>query len=244
MQDRHLPSLGPRFWAALCLASIFGANMGDYFAHDLGLGHVAGLPFLAVAFAVVLVVERFGRAVHEVYYWVAIILVRTAATNLGDFFAGDLKLARPWVMAGLIVLLAVVVAIAARTSWRTVSAEARVLRADAAYWLAMLVAGTLGTVMGDYVSHNLHLGDLWGSVALSIPLLALFAIGSRGLIWSLPFYWVTVVMVRAAGTLVGDYFAGRKVLGLPTSTLVTGLVFVALLVLWRPHREPAETTRR
>ena len=51
MQDRHLPSLGPRFWAALCLASIFGANMGDYFAHNLGLGHVAGLPFLAVAFA-------------------------------------------------------------------------------------------------------------------------------------------------------------------------------------------------
>ena len=244
MQDRHLPSLGPRFWAALCLASIFGANMGDYFAHNLGLGHVAGLPFLAVAFAVVRVVERFDRAVHEVYYWVAIILVRTAATNLGDFFAGDLKLPRPWVMAGLIVLLAIVVAIAARTVWRTVSAEVRVLRADAAYWLAMLVAGTLGTVMGDYVSHNLHLGDLWGSVALSVPLLVLFAIGSRGLIWSLPFYWVTVVMVRAAGTLVGDYFAGRKMLGLPLSTLVTGVVFVGLLVVWRERRVATATTGR
>ena len=244
MQDRHLPSLGPRFWAALCLASIFGANMGDYFAHNLGLGHVAGLPFLAVAFALVLVVERFDRAVHEVYYWVAIILVRTAATNLGDFFAGDLKLPRPWVMAGLIVLLAIVVAIAARTVWRTVSAEVRVLRADAAYWLAMLVAGTLGTVMGDYVSHNLHLGDLWGSVALSVPLLVLFAIGSRGLIWSLPFYWVTVVMVRAAGTLVGDYFAGRKMLGLPLSTLVTGVVFVGLLVVWRERRVATATTGR
>ena len=244
MQDRHLPSLGPRFWAALCLASIFGANMGDYFAHNLGLGHVAGLPFLAVAFAVVLMVERFDRAVHEVYYWVAIILVRTAATNLGDFFAGDLKLPRPWVMAGLIVLLAVVVAIAARTVWRTAGAEVRVLRADAAYWLAMLVAGTLGTVMGDYVSHNLHLGDLWGSVALSVPLLVLFAIGSRGLIWSLPFYWVTVVMVRAAGTLVGDYFAGRKMLGLPLSTLVTGVVFVGLLVAWRERRVATATTGR
>ena len=244
MQDRHLPSLGPRFWAALCLASIFGANMGDYFAHNLGLGHVAGLPFLAVAFALVLVVERFDRAVHEVYYWVAIILVRTAATNLGDFFAGDLKLPRPWVMAGLIVLLAIVVAIASRTVWRTVSAEVRVLRADAAYWLAMLVAGTLGTVMGDYVSHNLHLGDLWGSVALSVPLLVLFAIGSRGLIRWLPFYWVTVVMVRAAGTLVGDYFAGRKMLGLPLSTLVTGVVFVGLLVVWRERRVATATTGR
>ena len=51
MQPRHLPRLGLRFWAALCLASIFGANMGDFFAHDLGLGHVRGLPFLALALA-------------------------------------------------------------------------------------------------------------------------------------------------------------------------------------------------
>ncbi len=106
MQDRHLPSLGSRFWAALCLASIFGANMGDYFAHDIGLGHVAGLPFLAAAFAFVLVIERFEPAAHDGWYWLAIILVRTAATNLGDFFAGDLRLPRPWVMAGLVVIMA------------------------------------------------------------------------------------------------------------------------------------------
>ena len=49
MHGRHLPALGRRFWGALCLASIFGANMGDFFAHDVGLGHVKGLPFLAIA---------------------------------------------------------------------------------------------------------------------------------------------------------------------------------------------------
>ncbi len=239
MQDRHLPSLGLRFWAALCLASIFGANMGDYFAHDVGLGHVAGLPFLAAAFALVLVIERFDRGTHDGWYWIAIILVRTAATNLGDFFAGDLKLPRPWVMAGLVVVLAAVVALAARTWWRTGNGPVRVLRADAAYWFAMLVAGTLGTVVGDYVSHNLHLGDAWASVALGLPLAALFLIGRRGLIWSLPFYWVTVVMVRAAGTSAGDLLAGRRMLGLPLSTLVTGLIFVGLLVLWRNRRPPA-----
>jgi uncharacterized membrane-anchored protein len=59
--------LGRRFWGALCLASIFGANMGDFFAHDLGLGHVKGLPFLAVAFAAVLIAERFDRLAHEAY---------------------------------------------------------------------------------------------------------------------------------------------------------------------------------
>ena len=47
MQPIHLPTLGARYWTALCLASIFGANMGDFFARNVGLGHVAGLPFLA-----------------------------------------------------------------------------------------------------------------------------------------------------------------------------------------------------
>ena len=49
MQKCHVLLLGLRYWTALCLASVFGANMGDFFAHNLGLGHVAGLPFLAVA---------------------------------------------------------------------------------------------------------------------------------------------------------------------------------------------------
>jgi uncharacterized membrane-anchored protein len=243
---RHLPALGPRFWTALCLASIFGANMGDFFAHDLGLGHVKGLPFLAVAFAVVLIAERFDRLAHEAWYWIAIVIVRTAATNLADFMCGDMKLSRPLVMAGLVILLAVVVTVA-WLAWRsqkqTASDRPLVLRADTAYWVSMLVAGTLGTVMGDYFSHNLRLGDGVGSLVLSAVLAGFFVVGMRGLIWALPFYWATVVMVRAAGTCVGDFLAQRSMLGLALSTAVTGVVFVAMLLAWRgtrPQAAPAD----
>ena len=237
MKQQHVPLLGPRFWAALCLASIFGANLGDFFAHDLGLGHISGLPFLTVAFALILLAERYDRAAHEIYYWLAIVVIRTAATNLGDLFAGDLKLPRPWVMAALVVLLAIAVALIRKRRLRMgVDRTREFLDANALYWIGMLLAGTLGTVMGDYVSHNLRLGDLYASAALSLPLALLFIIGSRGAIWSLPFFWLTVVMVRADGTVVGDYFAGRQMLGLPLSTLVSGIVFVALLVAWRDVR--------
>jgi uncharacterized membrane-anchored protein len=240
MRDQHLPALGPRFWAALCFASVFGANMGDFFAHNLGLGHVAGLPFLALAFAVILIVERFDNAAHEAYYWLAIVVIRTAATNLADFLCGDLRQPRLWVMAALGLALAIVVALA-WNAWRrsgsaAQDAKALVLRADTAYWLSMLVAGTLGTVLGDYASHDLHLGDGRASVALGLVLALFFAVGSRGLIWSAAFYWATVVMVRAAGTAVGDFFAQREVLGLALSTAVSGLAFVVLLVVWNGRR--------
>jgi uncharacterized membrane-anchored protein len=241
MQQIHLPTLCARYWTALCLASIFGANMGDFFAHDLGLGHVAGLPFLALAFIIVVVSERLDRTVHQAYYWTAIIIVRTAATNFADFACGDMKLPRLLVMAGLAALLIAALLASWQFAWLRRPEKAgdggSVLRADAGYWISMFIAGTLGTVIGDYCSHNLHLGDAGASLVLGSILAALFVTARSGLLQSLSYYWLTIVAVRAAGTVVGDLLAGRHMLGLPTSTLVTGILFVALLTVWK---EPAE----
>jgi hypothetical protein len=240
MQQNHLPTLGVRYWAALCLASIFGANMGDFFARNLGLGHVAGLPLLALALAIVIAAERFDRSVHQVYYWTAIIIVRTGATNFADFACGDMKLPRGLVIIGVTAALVAAIFASWQFAWRRQSGENKtsdtVLRADAGYWISMFIAGTLGTVIGDYCSHDLHLGD-GGASLLLVPILALmFVLARNGRFRSLPFYWLTVVTVRSAGTAVGDLVAGRTMLGLPLGTLVTGTLFVALLVMWK---EPA-----
>jgi hypothetical protein len=241
MQPNHLPALGPRYWSALCLASIFGANMGDFFARNLGLGHLAGLPFLAAALAIVIAAERFDRTRHQSYYWIAVIIVRTAATNFADFACGDMKLPRLWVMVALTIVLAAVVWLSWQFAWRRLADKAdNVLRADLGYWVCMFIAGTLGTVMGDFCSHNMGLDD-GGASALLSPLVAvLFLIGQRGPLRLLPFYWLTVVAIRAAGTAVGDLVSGRHMLGLPLSTAVTGILFVALLAIWK---EPAGSDR-
>jgi len=244
MQQIHLPTLSTRYWVALCLASIFGANMGDFFARNLGLGHVAGLPFLALALAIVIAGERFDRTVHQVYYWTAIIIVRTAATNFADFACGDMKLPRLWVIVGLAAALAIAVIASWQLVWRGLSdkGDSSVLRADGGYWVSMFIAGTLGTVIGDYYSHDLHLGDAGASILLSPILGLLFVTARNGLLRSLWFYWLTVAMVRAAGTAVGDLVSGRNMLGLPLSTLVAGALFVALLLLWKQPATPKLAT--
>jgi uncharacterized membrane-anchored protein len=234
MQSIHLPALGPRYWTALCIASVFGANMGDFAAHNLGLGHVAGLPFLAAALAIVMVAERFDSLRHQIYYWSAIIIVRTAATNFADFAAGDLKLPRPWVMLALTVLLIAAVWLSWQFVWRRLANKgSEVLCADAGYWISMFIAGTLGTVIGDFCSHNLRLDDAGATLLLSPIVAVLFLIGRQGRLLLLPLYWLTVVAIRAAGTTVGDLIASRHMLGLAWSTTLTGLVFVALLVIWK-----------
>ncbi len=234
MQQAHVPAAGTRYWFALSLASIFGANTGDFIARYLHLGHAGGLPALAILFALILVFERRDRATHQAYYWMAIIVVRTAATNLADLGASDFRLGRLGLTAALGVLLAAVLVFTPPSKSDPASNHwpFGLPTTDARYWAAMLIAGTLGTVIGDMASFGSGLGTAGASLIEGGILLALLLVGRTGPLASLWFYWLTVVTVRAAGTSFGDFLA-HDVFGLAVSTLVTGLVFVATLLLWR-----------
>ena len=87
MQAIHTPTLSPRYWGLLSIASVFGADVGDFVSHDLHGGHWRGLAPMAVVLAAILLVERRSRRPTEIFYWLAIITVRTAATNLADLMA-------------------------------------------------------------------------------------------------------------------------------------------------------------
>jgi uncharacterized membrane-anchored protein len=139
-------------------------------------------------------------------------------------------LPRVWVMAGLTVLLVAALWLTWQFAWRRhLNKTDNVLRADLGYWTCMFIAGTLGTVIGDFCSHNLRLDDAGAAIALSPIVVVLLLVGWRGALRLLPFYWLTVVAIRAAGTAVGDLVSGRNMLGLPMSTAVTGILFVVLL---------------
>jgi uncharacterized membrane-anchored protein len=101
-----------------------------------------------------------------------------------------------------------------------------------AYWLAMLSAGVFGTFIGDVCSKLIGKG--FASLSLgALLLVALFAwrrdSGNR--FW---FYWIALAVARTAGTAMGDWLAETPALGigLPLSTLITGSIFVLILVLW------------
>jgi len=87
--------------------------------------------------------------------------------------------------------------------------------------------------LGDICSHA------FGQGVTSLVLGALFAVvlllGHKRAASVIAMYWVTIAIARTAGTAMGDWLAENKVLhiGLPLSTLITGLVFVGVLVLWR-----------
>jgi uncharacterized membrane-anchored protein len=241
MQTMNVPALGWRYWVLISLASVFGANMGDFVSHVLGLGHARGLPVLAVVFGVVLLAERRARVGSEAYYWLAIVAVRTAATNLADLCTHDLRLGYEWVIAGLALLLVLTVLsgrlVAASVEARRAIAPESVPETDPRYWTAMLTAGTLGTALGDYAAGGLGVGA--SSIAFVALLAVVLAFGHRA--DTELCYWLTIVIIRTAGTNVGDFLAGRDGLdlGLRVSTACTGLLLLGTALVWRQRPDAA-----
>jgi uncharacterized membrane-anchored protein len=224
------------------MASVFGANMGDFFARNLHLGHIRGVPILAVILVALLLIERRDSSEHEGYYWSAIVVIRTAATNLADLATHDMKLSWMGVMAGLAIFLIASAAfdrafLSKPANQARNTSQPQLPATNWNYWLCMLIAGTLGTVLGDFTSFGTGLGLAKSSIVLSLILGGVFYLG-RGWLQIILFYWFTIVLVRAAGTAVGDFLASRSLgLGLPPSTALTGALFVVTLMLWK-ERQP------
>ena len=235
MKSIHVPRIDARYWAGITLASVFGTNTGDLYAHDSGLGIVGGLPILAAIVAVAYFLERRDTTRHEAWYWLAIIVIRTGATNIADYLCG-----RRYVGINRVALCVGLALVIAAMIWRRESSDKVDLpQTDARYWIAMLAAGVFGTAAGDAIAGALGGPRGMGGVVASLLLVLLLASAllctRRSPVQALSYYWVTVCVARTAGTAIADMLAENADLhiGLPISTLWTGLAFVGVLLLWK-----------
>ena len=243
MQTRHVPNIDDRYWAGIVFASIFGTNLGDFYAHESGLGTGLGLLVLAALFCAAYLIEAKDSAAHEIYYWLAIIIIRTGATNIADYLAYRARVPALLLVPGLAATIAILAWRGAptRPNAATNLASPAIAATNLFYWGAMLGAGVFGTVLGDICSHR------FGQGTASIGLGVLFA----GLLWAarsngatrLAVYWCAVALARTAGTCMGDWLAENRALhiGLALSTLLTGTAFVAILTFWRSTPRAART---
>lgn len=219
MNQRHLPDIDKRFWLLLALAGIFGAVAGDVVAVSVGFGHLAGLPLLFGCLLLVLAAQRYDPSARNGWFWLAVVLTRAAAANLGA--AGrDFDLPAPLVVAGLAALVLFTLA-----AWGGASGALRnTMRANhPLYWWTLLAAGALGTALAGYVVYDMQLGSLKAFLLLACacaPMLALARANTR----AAPAYWLAVVAILAAATAAGELLSTRM-FGLELAAFATGVVF-------------------
>ena len=89
------------------------------------------------------------------------------------------------------------------------------------------------------IIEDVNIGTAATTLVYSIGVAAMLWAG-RGGRQTLPvFYWVTIALIRSAGTAAGDFLAHS--LHLPQSTLITGAVFIALIVYFYEVKRKSNT---
>jgi uncharacterized membrane-anchored protein len=217
------------YWFAMLAASAFGTNVGDLWAEALFPGPIASLASLLGICAVAVWYHRRAAARTETGYWVAIVAMRAAATNLADILTHGLALS--YVLAS--VLLGILTLIGARFTDPDFSRSGSP-RVDGAYWTAMFIAGVFGTVAGDLIHHNVGLYN--ASAALCVLLAGLILAREKGAPVSMLLFWSIVMAERCAGTAVGDALASRRAVGLgvPIASVCTAALMI--ISLWMRAR--------
>jgi uncharacterized membrane-anchored protein len=232
------PRITPRYWTAILLASMCGTNLGDVFPKLLGLAPAVELAILAAAFASLMLVDRLLPRGVEAIYWLSILAVRGAATAIADasidrlhFGFAPTTLAFAGLMAALLL------------AYRRAPSGPQ-LPAGGLFWLTMLTAGTLGTLIGDGLGRAVPSPQIAYPASLAIATLVLaLALWRRSKGWASPgAYWLTIVLVRWWGTNAGDIFA--HVANLVVSMAVTGVAMALVLALWREPRSGADSALR
>ena len=100
------------------------------------------------------------------------------------------------------------------------------------FWLIKVLSTTVGETFADWLTNNLGLGER-GTVALMVGLLV------AALIWQFrlnrylaPVYWLCVVLMSVAGTLLTDYMVNNWNVSLVTTTIIFSAALATIFVAW------------
>ncbi len=198
---------GLAFWCVMFLASAFGTNLGDFWVDGLALSRPVSFASLVIVCGLAIWGDRRLGLQTELCYWIAVVALRAAATNLADFLTHDLGLSYVLTTSAL-GAAGLLAGYKTRPSARCVGSPL----IDGRYWIAMLLAGLFGTVGGDLTSHTMGLYAAAGS--LTLVLILVLGIRSQLYPTAILAYWCTVLAERSAATPVGDALASRHALGL------------------------------
>lgn len=238
-----VPEVTLIFWIIKIVATTLGETGGDAVSMSMHLGYLIGTGIFAAIFLAAVIAQVRAKGFHPLLYWVTIIATTTVGTTLADFADRSLGIGYAGGSSLLLFLLLGSLFVWYRSmgsvSVNTVSSP----KAEAFYWVTIMLSQTLGTALGDWTADTAGLGYTGAAIVFAI-MLALVAVAyyrtslSRTLL-----FWAAFILTRPLGAVVGDFLdkplnAGGLALSRYTASavLLTFILLSTLLIRQRAAR--------
>jgi uncharacterized membrane-anchored protein len=242
-----VPQVTLAFWIIKILATTLGETGGDAVTmswlgetttEGKGTGYLIGTAIFGVIFIAAVLVQIRAKKFHPFLYWLTIVATTMVGTTLADYCTRSLGIGYT---GGSTILLICVIASLLIWRWSTGSISIDTVstpKVEVFYWVTIMFSQTLGTALGDWLSHTKQMGYLgaaavFGGLLLLTVLLYYFTSISRVIL-----FWAAFILTRPLGAVVGDFLdkphvEGGLALSRYTASLALLVVIVALILIFR-----------
>jgi hypothetical protein len=100
------------------------------------------------------------------------------------------------------------------------------------FWVIKVLATTVGETFADFLNTKLGLGLNGTSVATFIGLALILFFQFKGKGYKPPVYWLAIVLISIAGTLVTDNLTDNVGVSLITSSIIFSICLAAVFIIW------------
>ena len=230
IKDR-VPHIIFLYWVIKIASTTLGETGADMFSMTFNFGYGITIALFMSIFLVLLVSKLLMKGYHPVAYWLTFTASAIVGTAISDFIDRTLGLGYMWGSALLITLLLITLAV---WQYKEKSINVEYITKPSVelyYWIAFLIANTLGTAAGDFISDNMGLGFKNSAlfitgVLIVIALLHYFTKMSKTLL-----FWLAFVLTRPFGATFGDFLTKPiEKGGIHIGTIASSIFFCVILI--------------
>jgi uncharacterized membrane-anchored protein len=233
LTQTKIPEITAFFWITKIIATTLGETGGDLLAQTMKVGYAVSTLILLGIMLSTLVGQLRLRTFSPALYWTVIATTSMAGTKISDYIDRTLK----WgYYKGSVVLVALLVA--ALVFWKAKFGSLSIARVnrfslELTFWTTVLIANTLGTALGDWMSDNAGLG--FGRATLVITALLGFValLHFRTSINKVILFWAGFVLIQPFGATAGDLWTKKPSIGgMGFPTYYASAILAAILIFF------------
>lgn len=233
------------YWVIKIASTTLGETGADMFSMTFNLGYGTTIAIFMISFLLLLAMKLYIKSYEPVTYWLTFTASAIVGTALSDYIDRTLGLGYMWGSLLLITLLMLTLAVWHKKE-KSINVEyVPTLSIEIFYWVAFLIANTLGTAAGDLLADDLGFGFMTSALIISgllggIALLHFFTKVSGTLL-----FWLAFVLTRPFGATFGDLLTKtHEKGGLNLGTIGSSIFFSSVLIFAIAKESQVEKQRR
>lgn len=225
------------YWVIKIASTTLGETGADMFSMTFDLGYRTTIIIFLALFFALLGFKLSLKKYEPVSYWLVFTASAIVGTAISDFIDRTLGLGYAMGSAILITMLCLILLFWHKNE-KSVNVEyITTSKSEMFYWIAFLVANTLGTAAGDFLADDLHIGFEISALLISVSLVIVALLHFFTRISGTILFWLAFVLTRPFGATFGDLLTKPVENGGLNLGTIGSSVFFAIILIFAIAKE-------